>query len=218
MLSRRKEESSVYEWVPLEYVHHAIAEDTGHTVHLVRGVIGENEASSLVISDAAFILHLDVVGVDLGSGQHIEGAVVSPTEKDATSAVMSRPVHHVGSPRWDVDVCWRGTYGGGGRRAPRGGARVGGGHGVRPLSPRWRNPLGVTPFHCHLRPIDSESREPYGESRLSVLSVFLLPSPLVLLTLATRASLPRGWFVWWHPVEVLSQVSLTTPTTTGSHY
>lgn len=74
---------------PLKDVHHAVAEDTGYPVHLVGGIVGEDEAAGLVVADAALVLHLDVVRVDLRPGQHVERAVVGPSEEDASSAVMS---------------------------------------------------------------------------------------------------------------------------------
>jgi len=65
MLSWREEECSVYKRIPLEDVHHTVAEYTGNPVHLVGGIVGEDEAASLVIANTALVLHLDVVGVDL---------------------------------------------------------------------------------------------------------------------------------------------------------
>ena len=43
---------------PLKDVHHAVAEDARHPVHLVGGEAGENEAPRLVVADAALVLHL----------------------------------------------------------------------------------------------------------------------------------------------------------------
>ena len=43
---------------PLEDVHHAVAEDARHPVHLVGGEAGEDEAPCLVVADAALVLHL----------------------------------------------------------------------------------------------------------------------------------------------------------------
>ena len=85
--SREKRRKNYFS--PLKDVHHAVAENTGHPVHLVGGVVGEDEAAGLVVANAALVLHLDVVGVDLGPGQHIEGAVVRASEEDASPTVMS---------------------------------------------------------------------------------------------------------------------------------
>ena len=74
---------------PLKDVHHAVAENARDPIHLVGGVVGEDEAAGLVVADAALVLHLDVVRVDLGPGQHIEGAVVRASEEDASPTVMS---------------------------------------------------------------------------------------------------------------------------------
>ena len=74
---------------PLKDVHHAVAENARDSIHLVGGVVGEDEAAGLVVADAALVLHLDVVRVDLGPGQHIEGAVVRASEEDASPTVMS---------------------------------------------------------------------------------------------------------------------------------
>ena len=74
---------------PLKDVHHAVAENARDPIHLVGGIVGEDEAAGLVVADAALVLHLDVVRVDLGPGQHIEGAVVRASEEDASPTVMS---------------------------------------------------------------------------------------------------------------------------------
>ena len=58
--------------LPLKDVHHAVAEDAGNPVHLVGGIVGEDEAAGLVIANAALVLHLDVVRVDLRPGQNVE--------------------------------------------------------------------------------------------------------------------------------------------------
>ena len=76
-------------FLPFKDVHHGIAEDTGHPVHLVCGIVGEDEASGLIVANAALVLHLDVVRVDLGPGQHVEGAVVVSSQEDAAPTVMS---------------------------------------------------------------------------------------------------------------------------------
>jgi len=95
VLARGEEEGAVNQRIPLKDVHHAVAEDTGYPVHLVGGIVGEDEAAGLVVADAALVLHLDVVRVDLGPGQHIEGAVVRASEEDASPTVMSRAFHDV---------------------------------------------------------------------------------------------------------------------------
>ena len=66
-----KEKRKIFS-LPLKDVHHAVAEDAGHPVHLVGGVVGQDEAPGLVVADAALVLHLDVVRVDLRPGQHVE--------------------------------------------------------------------------------------------------------------------------------------------------
>ena len=71
-LSFLEREKSKNHCSPLKDVHHAVAEDAGYPVHLVGGVVGEDEATGLVIADAAFVLHLDVVRVDLRPGQDVE--------------------------------------------------------------------------------------------------------------------------------------------------
>ena len=76
-------------FLPFKDVHHGIAEDTRHPVHLVCGIVREDEASGLIVANAALVLHLDVVRVDLGPGQHIEGAVVVSSQEDAAPTVMS---------------------------------------------------------------------------------------------------------------------------------
>lgn len=65
MLAGREEKCSINQWISLKDIHLSVAEDTGHPVHLIGGVIGEDEASGLIISYTALILHLDVVGIDL---------------------------------------------------------------------------------------------------------------------------------------------------------
>ena len=79
MLSWREEEGAVDQRIPgstkitltfgqlisspLKDVHHAVAEDARHPVHLVGGKAGEDEAPCLVVADAALVLHL--VGYEL---------------------------------------------------------------------------------------------------------------------------------------------------------
>ena len=77
MLLGRDEECSVNQWIPrcrlfvkgndsakcfflpLKDDHLVVAEDTGDLVHLVSCIAGEDEASRFVITDTAFILHLN---------------------------------------------------------------------------------------------------------------------------------------------------------------
>jgi len=95
VLAWGEEEGAVDQGIPLKDVHHAVAENARDPIHLVGGIVGEDEAAGLVVADAALVLHLDVVRVDLGPGQHIEGAVVRASEEDASPTVMSRPFHDV---------------------------------------------------------------------------------------------------------------------------
>ena len=75
--------------LPVVDDHDASAGNTGHAVHLLRGERRQDEDAGLVVANAALVLHLDVVRVDLGPGQHIEGAVVRASEEDASPTVMS---------------------------------------------------------------------------------------------------------------------------------
>ena len=61
---------------PLKDVHHAVAEDARHPVHLVGGKAGEDEAPCLVVADAALVLHL--VGHELVIGVVILIQSISP--------------------------------------------------------------------------------------------------------------------------------------------
>ena len=61
---------------PLKDVHHAVAEDARHPVHLVGGEAGEDEAPCLVVADAALVLHL--VGHELIIGVGISVQSISP--------------------------------------------------------------------------------------------------------------------------------------------
>ena len=61
---------------PLKDVHHAVAEDARHPVHLVGGEAGEDEAPCLVVADAALVLHL--VGHELIIGVVISVQSISP--------------------------------------------------------------------------------------------------------------------------------------------
>ena len=61
---------------PLKDVHHAVAEDARHPVHLVGGEAGEDEAPGLVVADAALVLHL--VGHELVIGVVILVQSISP--------------------------------------------------------------------------------------------------------------------------------------------
>jgi len=72
VLAWGEEEGAVDQGIPLKDVHHAVAENARDPIHLVGGVVGEDEAAGLVVANAALILHLDVVRVDLRPGQDIE--------------------------------------------------------------------------------------------------------------------------------------------------
>jgi len=61
MLSWREEECSIYKRIPFEDVHHTVTENAGNSVHLIGGIVGEDEAASFVIANAALVFHLDVV-------------------------------------------------------------------------------------------------------------------------------------------------------------
>jgi len=89
VLLGRDEECSVNQWIPLKDDHLVVAEDTGDLVHLVSCIAGEDEASRFVITDTAFILHLDVVRVDFLFREDIKSAVIIAPEKYASSTVMS---------------------------------------------------------------------------------------------------------------------------------
>ena len=70
-ITREKNKSKTH-CLPFKDIHHAVAEDARHPVHLVSGVVGEDEAPGLVVADAALVLHLDVVRVDLRPRQDVE--------------------------------------------------------------------------------------------------------------------------------------------------
>ncbi len=60
MLSWRQEEGSVDEWISVEDVEDGLAEHAGNAVHLVGGVARQDEDPSLVVPDAALVLHLQI--------------------------------------------------------------------------------------------------------------------------------------------------------------
>ena len=66
-----------------------VAHHTRDLVHLVAGEAGQDEDPGLIVPDAALVLHLDVVRVDLMLGQRIKRAVVHAALEDATSGIMS---------------------------------------------------------------------------------------------------------------------------------
>lgn len=92
MLPWRQEKSAIYQGVSLKNVHLCVAENTGDSVHLVGGVVGEDETAGLIIPNATLIFHFNVVGVDLSSWENIEGAVITSAEEYASPTVMPRPV------------------------------------------------------------------------------------------------------------------------------
>jgi len=89
VLLGRNEESSVNQRIPFKDDHLVVAEDAGDLVHLVSCIAGEDKASRLVITDTAFILHLDVIRVDFLFREDIKSAVIIAPEKYASSTVMS---------------------------------------------------------------------------------------------------------------------------------
>lgn len=89
MLLGRDKECSVNQRIPFKDDHLVVAEDTGDLVHLVSCIAGEDEASCFIITDTAFILHLDVIRVDFLFRKNIESAVIIAPVKYASSTVMS---------------------------------------------------------------------------------------------------------------------------------
>ena len=85
MLPGREEEGSVDERVPVEDVEHRLAEDARHPVHLVGRVAREDEDASLVVADAAFVLHL---------GQEEQGALVR-SSSFLSAAIGIRPRNYL---------------------------------------------------------------------------------------------------------------------------
>ena len=88
MLSGREEKCSVDQWVSIINAHECITQDTRHFVQLVTGQIRQDEDSGLIVANAAFILHFDVVRVDFLLRQNIEGAVIQSTRENAPSRIM----------------------------------------------------------------------------------------------------------------------------------
>jgi len=169
----------------------------------VRGVVGEDETARLIISNTAFVLHLDVVGVDLLARQDIEGAVVAPAQEDAAATVMPGSVSHVGLPGRQLGFV-RGRGGRGVRRgAVGGGARVGGRHGICPLS-AGGDPLAVAALHPGLA--CTEVGQPDSQRRLTVLVVLFSP-PLVFLAIRVGSRAVR---FGRHPIQILPQTATST--------
>ena len=88
MLSGREEKCSVDQWVPIINAHECVTQDTRHFVQLVTGQIGQDEDTGLIVANAAFILHFDVVRVDFLLRQNIEGAVIHSPRENAPSRIM----------------------------------------------------------------------------------------------------------------------------------
>jgi len=65
MLPGGNKEGSVNQGIPFKNRHHTVAEDTRNPVHFVCCIVREDEAASFIISNAAFIFHLDVIRVNL---------------------------------------------------------------------------------------------------------------------------------------------------------
>lgn len=68
MLPGRKKESSIDKRIPVEDVEDGLAEDAWDPVHLIGRVARQDEDTGFVVADAALVLHLNVVGVDLVAG------------------------------------------------------------------------------------------------------------------------------------------------------
>jgi len=83
-----EEERAVDERVSVVDGHYSRADDARHPVHLIGSEGGEDEDTRLVIAHGALVLHLDVVGVDLVFGQHVEGAVVGSALENAPSGIV----------------------------------------------------------------------------------------------------------------------------------
>ena len=101
----------------------------------------------------------------------------------------------------------RGVRGG----AVGGGARVGGRHGVCPLS-AGGDSLAVAALHPRLP--RAEVGQPDSQRRLTVL-VVLFPSSLVLLAIRVRSRAVR---FWRHPVLILPQTATATLAGTELHH
>ena len=56
---QKKYDSAKCSFSPFKDDHLVVAEDTGDLVHLVSCIAGEDEASCFIITDTAFILHLN---------------------------------------------------------------------------------------------------------------------------------------------------------------
>jgi len=57
-------------------------DDATHFRHLVRGEVGEDETTSLIVAMGALIFHFDVVGVLLVPGQEVKYRIVRPSSED----------------------------------------------------------------------------------------------------------------------------------------
>ena len=89
MLSGREEKGPIDEWVSIKNAHQRVTKHTGHFVQLVTGQIGQDKDAGLVVANAAFILHFDVVRVDFLLRQNIEGAVIHSPRENTASRIMS---------------------------------------------------------------------------------------------------------------------------------
>jgi len=179
VLPGRNEERSINQWISFKDDHLVVAENTGNFVHLVSCIAGENEAPSLIVPNAALILHLDVIRIYLLSWKHIECTVIVPPKENAASAIVPRAISHAELSRRQLVVAPGGRVGRrSAGRSPGGGAGAGvrGGHRVGSL-PRW-NSLNVASLH-HLQAVD-ESRQANSERWLAVLIALLSPSLLFL--------------------------------------
>jgi len=92
MLSGREEKGPIDEWVSIKNAHQRVTKHTGHFVQLVTGQIGQDKDAGLVVANAAFILHFDVVRVDFLLRQNIKGAVIHSPRKNTASRIMSGSV------------------------------------------------------------------------------------------------------------------------------
>lgn len=88
MLPWGQEKSPIDEGVTIKNGQNAIAQYARHFVEFVAGQIGQDEDTRLVVANATFVLHFDVIGIDFLLGQNIEGAVVHTTNKNTSTRVM----------------------------------------------------------------------------------------------------------------------------------
>ena len=89
MLSGREEKGPIDEWVSIKNAHQRVTKHTGHFVQLVTGQIGQDKDAGLVVANAAFILHFDVVRVDFLLRQNIKGAVIHSPRENTAARIMS---------------------------------------------------------------------------------------------------------------------------------